>query len=487
MIPQVSLAAEWTPELRETLERAALGDFIKSRRWFGADLQDKNDLSISALIELGAGWSDPRLLVASVANQEWYLIPVQFAAGPSAQGILASAPEAVIAQLNGGAIVYDALWNPVFRDWVLQFIATADSKKLSHGYLGATREGEPLQVQLGSTLVNADHTNSAVVFGNRYFFKLYRKIEAGPHPEVVLSRHLSGPGGFGHTPALAGSIQMEDSSGVWTLGALFGFVENQGDAWLQVQDRLGRYLAGPASKGSELPWLESARALGRVTGGFHRAFEQAGTEPVTQEWLRALDQRLQSAAVASLARLKGAMEGLEVSARVLAGRILENEHRLKALLQGVLECRGDFARIWIHGDYHLGQVLTTAGDFAIIDLEGEPRRPQVERLEKRCALVDVAGMLRSFHYAASAAVCSHGSVFTPKARLWMQAASEQFMSGYTETVEGATFMPGNLGDFTRLLGVFLVEKALYEVDYERRYRPDMVVVPLEGLCDLLER
>jgi maltose alpha-D-glucosyltransferase/alpha-amylase len=162
-------------------------------------------------------------------------------------------------------------------------------------------------------------------------------------------------------------------------------------------------------------------------------------------------------------------------------------------MRSVLDVRITGARIRIHGDYHLGQVLWTGRDFVIIDFEGEPAKPIGERRIKRLPLVDVSSMIRSFHYAAHAAARAGQFVeperavaIAPWVRLWHVSAAGVFLREYLDTVEGSPFHPKTREELRVLLGAYVLEKALYEVTYEANNRPDWIGIPLAGIAELLE-
>jgi maltose alpha-D-glucosyltransferase/alpha-amylase len=176
--------------------------------------------------------------------------------------------------------------------------------------------------------------------------------------------------------------------------------------------------------------------------------------------------------------------------------VLAAEAQVEARYQAILGARLTARRIRVHGDYHAGQVLYTGRDVVIIDFEGEPARPLSERRRKRSALVDVAGMIRSFHYAA------HGLLLDPAASgssartldlpalepwvsFWYQWVAATFLRGYRQAADGAIFVPTTDDEFARLLDAFLLEKAIYEVAYELNNRPDWIRIPLRGIRELL--
>jgi maltose alpha-D-glucosyltransferase/alpha-amylase len=190
-----------------------------------------------------------------------------------------------------------------------------------------------------------------------------------------------------------------------------------------------------------------------------------------------------------LRQLRRQIPRLPEAIRNEASEIVSAESRLRASFGRLLSRRIDASKIRIHGDLHLGQVLNTGKDFVILDFEGEPRRSLGERLLKRSPLVDVAGMLRSFDYAAAAVLRRAGAgdagLIEPWAQAWVATITQQFLAAYFDTAAGAAFLPPDAADVRLLLNVFVLEKAIYEVGYELSYRPDFLSIPLRAVSRLL--
>jgi maltose alpha-D-glucosyltransferase/alpha-amylase len=179
--------------------------------------------------------------------------------------------------------------------------------------------------------------------------------------------------------------------------------------------------------------------------------------------------------------------------RELAGRVLDAEPAILDVFKAILGTRITATKIRFHGDLHLGQVLRTGKDFVIIDFEGEPARSLSERRLKRSPVRDVAGMIRSFHYAAHSALRVYGSIRPEDvdrlggwAEAWYAAASGVFLNSYLFTVEEADFLPKERKEFEVLLRCFLLEKAVYELGYELNNRPDWIGIPVRGIEQLLK-
>jgi maltose alpha-D-glucosyltransferase/alpha-amylase len=369
---------------------------------------------------------------------------------------------------------------------------------------------ERLNVRRGSV----EQSNSSVFFDEYGMLKLYRRIEPGPHPEIEMSRFLVERAGFANTPPPLATINLRLENGDGTqdfaLGVLFGFVRNQGDGWVQALNYLTRYLddalVASGERSSELPdpdhfFLALARQIGIRTAEMHHALATAGEddpafapEPITRsdiaEWRRALEAE----AEAMLARLQRERARLPERAAGLAAQLAAARDDFISVIRSLLpdEITGQKTRL--HGDYHLGQTIVVQNDFYIVDFEGEPSRPLAERRVKNSPLRDVAGMIRSFDYAAVTAVrtlAETRAAAEPRmaelAESWRQRAVDGFRAAYRKTMRGCRSYPENKKQANNLIAFFTLEKAVYEVSYELANRPLWVDIPLQGILSILNR
>jgi maltose alpha-D-glucosyltransferase/alpha-amylase len=249
------------------------------------------------------------------------------------------------------------------------------------------------------------------------------------------------------------------------------------------------------------PYLDRARLLGIRTGELHRALASRGDDPTfapeafSTLYQRSLYQSVRTTVRQNLRQLVRRIGTLPEQARPDAQAALRLESVVDERLNALLDKRLGGMRIRCHGDLHLGQILHTGRDFVFIDFEGEPGRPLSERLLKRSPLTDVAGMLRSFHYAASGSLIrtkSSGSVRPEDtvaldiwARYWYIWTAASFLRGYRRAAEGASFLPSDDDEWAVLLDVLVLQKAFYELNYELNNRPDWVTIPLQGIASLL--
>ena len=421
---------------RHALE-SLLATAVPSRRWFGAKARTVRSAHI-----LDAFPVQPHVRLALVEFQfddgapEVYQLPLAFAPPARAAQILAASPGGGWADVRATdgepiGLLYDALFDPEYCTRLLTLIETSALVPGSAGKLAAWQtEHFPVAcddaVPLTPRLSQAEQSNSSVVFGDRLILKLFRRIEQGQNPDLELTAHLTARQ-FRNVPALVGAIDdRTTTSQVWTLAALQEFVPNQGDAWQYLLNRLQAFLgnidAPPASDQQPLdPFVADAQRLGTRTAEMHLALADAANdaafapEPLSGHEQRRFAGRTRQLVAETFALLRRQLAGIASEVRPVAQQVFERESAAMSRI-AAFESHPVFVdRIRCHGDYHLGQVLVTAGDFMIIDFEGEPARPLLERREKQVALRDVAGMIRSFHYASRAAqpVCARRLPPTP--------------------------------------------------------------------------
>jgi maltose alpha-D-glucosyltransferase/alpha-amylase len=367
---------------------------------------------------------------------------------------------------------------------------------------------------LEPAVLGAEQSNTSLAFGQALILKLFRKIEGGINPEVELTALLAEQG-FEHAPVPAGVLEYRPASGSpATLGVLQGYIANEGNAWSLALDELGRFLeealvrddgpprqpppeASPSDQpdiAHDLvgPFLEVARMLGTRTGELHLSLAEApaGDAP---ERFSALQQRglLQSMRTLVRQTFRGVRRA--AAGDPLAARIADREDEVMGAVRELLGERLGGMQTRVHGDFHLGQVLWTGRDVVLIDFEGEPGRTLGQRRLKRSPVRDVAGMLRSFHYAAYAGLyqeCGRDDPTGGRAESWVQfwraSVSAAYLSGYRDALEGSPIVPQDDAEFRRLVRLFALEKCVYEIGYELNSRPDWLHIPVLGLEELLD-
>ncbi|TGD94766.1 maltose alpha-D-glucosyltransferase [Methylobacterium nonmethylotrophicum] len=503
---------------RQAFERTVAPRFIGSRRWFGAKGSrirgvEVVDSAILPRLEGSNGFLLPRLAV-SLGNGETqdYFVPLAVDEGREDESLMDHA----VARVRRGprmGLLYGAASSPDFALAIVDAIRHNREIASEKGRIRfqATSLFDP-ELELDPADIrrlSAEQSNTSIAFGSRAMLKLLRRLQPGVHPEIEVGRFLTEQAGFRNTPALLGVVEHVGPDGATTaLGLLQAFVRNQGDAWTLMLEYLRRDLdaivlvpesEAPAPADAFATHLRWAGLLGQRTAEMHRALATEtddrafAAEPFTADDLAALAADTRRQAEKAL-RACGAL-GFTApeSAQEAAAAIVAAKAEIEALIASL--SRGEPAgahRTRIHGDYHLGQVLASQDDLIIVDFEGEPSRPVDERRAKTTPLRDVAGILRSLAYGGETVTREVSSRFAEageraKAAVaaWREMVSGAFLEAYAATVRGSRAAVTDEGTHDRLLRLCLLQKALYEIDYEANNRPDWIEIPARGVLAIL--
>lgn len=512
-------------KLRDRLEREILPGFLSAQRWFSAGTGPLARVEITALAIWpgdGDGYRDGWLWLwvrphfsddTAAASAPVYLLPLALVWGEPDDEQLRPLLVAALAKIRQQArvgLIYDAVVDEAFFQAVIQAMGEGVELPFERGRLVfrgtaaySRLVGEaPLQ---GLERPGAQGTNSTAILGDRLFLKLYRQVEAGINPESEMGRFLTEVSPYPNISPLAGTIEYREKHDgpAATLALVQAYVPNQGDGWTYTVDYLERFFEDcllrpqsiaedPAERHGEFRWL--MQTLGMRSGELHKALARPSGDPAFEpEAIRAEDLRAWAAQVAedlqtSLDKLQARRSALPADSQPAVEQLLQARQALLQRIAALIPASLDAVRIRYHGDYHLGQVMLTENDFVIIDFEGEPARPLSERRLKHSPLRDVAGMLRSFSYAAAVALgrCTaerpmDHQRLQPYAEEWEAAAAAAFLSGYREGVGDCACWPAEAAQARQLITLFMLEKALYELRYELDHRPDWVGIPLAGL------
>jgi len=527
-------------QARAALEKNVLPDYMPRQRWYGGKARRLRGMRILSWPRLGKGQSASFILLVEVSYQEGdpevYILPLAYTAMTSGEEQPKGAVALAQFEKNSG-IVYEAVHDEKFLTNLLATLA-GRRKVSSEGGALHSRSSKQLkdmlkdpELDLTPRLLGAEQSNTSIRYGQELIFKLYRRTERGQHPDLEIVRFLTEKAGFEHIPPYSGALefvapkqpgQPEPESIV--IGLMQRYIRNQGDAWKQTLEIVGRFyeralsledtpdmallrhgLVATALAGDRRELernftgydLELASLLGQRTAQMHLALasdpldDRFAPESFSQLYQRSLYQSIQNMAKDSLRLLRGNLPSLERDTRAEAKEVLQLEAEVLEVMRGVTKHRIDLVKTRIHGDYHLGQVLFTGKDFVIFDFEGEPARPMSERRLKRSPVRDVAGMIRSFHYAAYFPLLSDSWIreedvehLEPWAELWYQYISAVFLRAYLETARGSRLIPQDKEPLERVLYPYLLEKALYEMGYELNNRPEWLLIPLRGIKHL---
>ncbi|HYT21881.1 MAG TPA: maltose alpha-D-glucosyltransferase [Candidatus Polarisedimenticolia bacterium] len=522
---------------RHRLETINLPEFFPKQRWFAGKARRIESTRIVDWATLNPSHSSLALVdvQSEKGGTETYLLPLALALGDGVDELQRIAPQSVIAPVTSGKInglLCDGVFDDRSCETLLSLIEHTSEVEAHKGKIRAKR-GTVFQEILSAAQTpmpvrrnSAEQSNTSILYGDSFILKLFRHQEPGLNPDAEIGRYLTEHTSFDRIPPFAGLIEYQpaDEGETSTLALLQGFVVNEGDGWKWTLEELDRYYETCApipfpekehgavlrtSVPSEEPvsqlardhvglYLESAAALGRRTAELHLALASPTLDPAfapesfTAEDLQALLRDIRQRASKVFDMLKERVSQLPDEVLEVAASVLGQRRRILDIF-GILNAGSlQTLRTRIHGDYHLGQVLRVKTDFFILDFEGEPARSLADRRAKQSPLKDVAGMLRSFSYAAYASLLNYTarhpedvSRLQPWAELWERSVATEFLASYRHIVAGATFCPTDASDFRSLLNVFLLDKALYEVLYELNSRPSWVRIPLMGIMALL--
>jgi maltokinase len=451
------------------IDERTLIDFVEGRRWFGAKAEEVVHAKLLDVAELRSRPPEFALAIAEIrfAPGTHQLYQVLLGYRPSDDGWT----EEVVGQLDGQT-VYDALADPALSRELVHLMRSrsqvaADEGTIEFGAVDLAGFDTDLYEPRS---IGVEQSNTSVVFGEELILKAYRRLEPGINPELEVLRFLT-ERKFPNIAALVGWYGYSGPLITATLGILQRFVPDAEGGWELALDEL---------REDPERFLGRVRRLGEVTGDLHSTLasdpsnSDFSPEEPSAEALGLLTATVDEEIERIFIELPDGVEALEP----IAGRGEEVRDRLRLFTH--VGSSGKVIRH--HGDYHLGQVLWSDDDWVVIDFEGEPARSLPERRQKRSPLRDVAGMLRSFAYAASASEILNG---VPAPEGWEERARELFLDGYFEHVDASLVPPGRDAR-ERMIAVFELEKAVYELRYELNNRPEWLSIPVAGILRILE-
>jgi maltose alpha-D-glucosyltransferase / alpha-amylase len=518
-------------------ESDILPGYLYRARWFRGKSRKIRAAKVANILDLGGG-QDIKVLIVDVfytsGNTESYFLPVSFVFAKEDHSIARDFPKSIICRIKikgREGLLYDGMYNKAMHGILFDLVRGRKKKSSGgsgiKGYPGKkfkqlTRESSGV---MESRVLKGEQSNTSVIYGNEIYLKMFRKIEQGVNPDIEITRYLTEKKKTDTAPAFAGHIEYTDGKGAAvSMAILQGFIQNSTEFWSYTLDNVKRYFEMYLSEVHESVseennenkekrkieqhfevtkdpsgsidsfYSELTVLLGQRTGKMH--IELSGDkedsdfrpESFSMLYQKSLYQSMGSQARHVLGLLRKNLPAMNKELRKEAEEVLGYEKEIFAMFKKVLGKKYQAKKIRIHGDYHLGQVVYTGKDFVIIDFEGEPARPLSERRLKRSALRDVAGMVRSFHYAAYATLLLNESVreedmsvLETAAELWSRHMSGVFLDSYYDTVKGYDILPKNKNDLKCLFQIYMLDKAIYELGYELNNRPDWLFVPIRGI------
>lgn len=528
----------FTDDAEEMFVDTILPAYLNKMRWFGGKARNTNSIDIVNLTTLAVADSHVVMMILEVTYKselpERYQLSLAFASGEQATKIADDFPNAVVcnASVKGTeGILYDALYSDSFRQYIFERLAERHKESVNHIVFSANRGLKNYarnHNSIKSRILSAEQSNSSIVYDNAYFLKIYRKVDNVANPDVEITEFLTESTDFRHLPAFVGTIEWDTADGNIILGMVQEMVESNIDGWTFMLDRLKSYnekilaaaradelmlkfnASQPPYHFDELPVqvkellepavVERITQLGIRTGELHLALASVkdipefSPEPFSLHYQRSLFSSFQSQVRSAYQSLQKNIKKLPPEIQAEAEEVLGLKDKVLERFRSIYSKKFEVIKVRVHGDYHLGQTLFTGKDIVILDFEGEPGRSYSERRIKRNALKDVAGMIRSFHYAAYGNLFLNNntrkedlSKLMPFAEQWHKYMSDLYLQTYLKTVSGSKLVPGDIEDVKTLMDVYILEKAIYELNYELNNRPNWVTIPLRGIKSIIQQ
>lgn len=523
--PRYFLSKRWFGSKSKTIQRCELVDV--------AVLQKDPDPLLMLMVKISYAAGGPELYQLPFAFKRTEDVPTTIKSQPEGEGVAG-----VVQTSRGELWAYDAFAEDAFCVALYQSMYDGMRFQARDGTVVCqhTPEGMGSREVHSVKRIAGEQSNTSIVYDDTFIMKAFRKLWAGRNPDMEAPYYLTTHHDFPYVPRVAGFIEYrparrnadetESDEGTAeravSVAVLQEFVANQGDGYTNALDRAHAYFVAVGSLvdtgQGQTTGDRSARALtlagalpgeaqrlGYITGLMHNALASPTEAPefrpetITARDIARWREDMVSLIATVIRRGRDRLGGLPERERSLLQPVADSEALFLGMVDGldVLERQGCY-KTRCHGDYHLGQVLKTGDDYILLDFEGEPARTLAERRAKRSPLRDVAGMLRSFNYAAYAALLevweARRSDEAERAELegwalaWEEAARTAFLRGYVEATrlhDGPRFMPTGDAAFHQVVRIFEIEKAFYELEYEFNNRPTWIAVPASGLSHIL--
>jgi maltose alpha-D-glucosyltransferase/alpha-amylase len=538
-LPELKLK-DWNELLHgrslDILENEILPVYLMNMRWFGGKARSIQSIKVADHAPIPLKGDSIQLVLLEVGYQDGlpdlYQLPLGFCMEQEGQKLIELYPKSILSGITVDSktgVLYDAVFGKHFQQEIIRLMATNHQLSLKNGVIDFSGS-EQLKTykknaqQSRAKILSAEQSNTSVTYDDLFFLKIYRKVDRSMNPDLEVTRFLSERTSFKNIPAFTGCIQWQSEQGTMVLGMMQEMVKSNGDAWTYMLHQLDIYFEQIISKSTGMvhmrpnslssdtckevlvdmkdildpSWMEQIKLLAQRTGEMHLALAshpdlpEFKPEEFSLHYQRSLFSGFQSLVRSTFQNLTKSLKKISEEHRKNVECILEDEQKILTAFKRIYQKKINAMKIRIHGDFHLGQALFTGKDFILLDFEGEPARSYSERRLKRSPLRDVAGMLRSFHYAAYASLMQNDH-FTAKdkerlwpfAEQWYEYTSELYIHTYLDIVNGSEFIPKDQKDLKMLLETYTLEKAIYELNYELNNRPEWIMIPLRGIQSII--
>ncbi len=509
-IPQTWEDAFTQNEFIEILESNILPNYLNNCRWYAGKARTQSKLSIIRQIPVAGQLGISQLLILNVqyteGEDENYFLPLAFMTSNSATAEIHPKGIITIGYFNKvRGLIIDAIYHADFQQSLYKHLVNnqiiSSGASQIHFERGSGLSGEDINKAMPSRVLMVEQSNSSLIYGEKYFVKLYRKLFNETNPEVEMVSFLTEESSFPFIPAYAGSVSLiEHNQPTVTLAVMQRMVDNKADSWTMMGQQLDGFMQGFMGQTFtiEETVFDKIELLAQRTGEMHLALYAPEAEEAfksvdfDKKYRKFMYDRLKHLLDSRYTMVIESYTKMEPTTQKLAWDFMEAKELIDEFIEGILTKKIASKRTRIHGDYHLGQVLATGFDYIIIDFEGEPESSINDRKIKHSPLKDVAGMLRSFHYAISSKFYSdkqtstEHNIRTAKASdRWYGLIQKTFLEKYFATFGHPHPLFKDNNEINFLLLIYLLEKAVYELGYEVNYRPEWVKIPLKGIVDVI--
>ena len=519
----------------EELQNNVLPNYLPLNRWFTSETGSIYGVKVTDYFSIPLNETHAYFLLLEVNYESGlpksYQLPITFAKENLGHNLNDTYPQTIICRIESGEerrLLCDALYIPEFQKALFNYIASDYSLSLPNSTVSFYGNDELKKhlsnnTELISRVLPVEDTNTSIGYNNSYFLKIYRHVDRGINPDVEITRFLTENVNFEQVPDFTGAIEWKYQKDSIVLGMMQVMVEYHGNGRTYMFERLNnlhdRIVArnqypsfqlktslADVINADEVPEdvkefvggtiVEGTRLLGQRTGEMHKALASGAgladfkPEDFSLHYQRSLFAGLQSQVRATLQNLERKLSTLPEEVRQEAEKIINSRDKILTTLKRIYTEKFDTTKIRIHGNYHLRKILFTGKDVAILDFGGNPTRSYSERRLKRSPLRDVAGMIRSFYYAAYEGLLLNNNdemeKLLPFANMWIHYTSGYFLDAYLKTVEGSSFVPKDKNAVKIMLETYLLDKALYSLNYELNNRPRLVIIPLRLITEIIQ-
>ncbi len=502
------LAIEWNgfekdKYVHTVLEDNILPPYIAQCRWFAGKARQIKQLKVRDTVHFGDFIFMTFETKYQEGDSELYLLPLSFVE-ENTQEIPAKGIVSKASMDDKVGHLVDAIYDVNFRNALFSGVYGQKTYEQINKDSLVFQKGKAFLADsevIDSLLPNIDSSNSAMIFGGKYFLKLYRKIFAETNPEAEMVEFITQNSEFKNIPRFAGSITWKRSNAPEiTFAVMVEVIESLKDDWSMTGDYLNDFMEAYVDGNFQIKEsvFEKVAQLARRTAEMHTALfalrgaDTFNAEPFDRQYRRFLHEKFENLLERRYNLLTDNYLRLDEQAQALAWKFMESKDMILDFIDQVLTRPLYSYRTRIHGDYHLGQVLATENDLVIIDFEGEPESTITERKIKHSPLKDVAGMIRSYHYAVSAKLfnSTETSNFDEQqlqraADRWYKLIKDTYLEEYLAVFGTPHPLFKDNNEINYLLLFHLLEKAVYEIGYEVNYRPTWVKIPLKGIAEVL--